>query len=374
MALCTYLTRVAWGSIGRYRLPDGEEEVLQDTVLAAATGWPPPPTADVEPWVAGILRNKALDQHRRLRRVARIPVTDLSLPEGLLADDGSGGPVHEAHDGRAPDLERHVLARRLLRLLREHSVEWGRIVEMRAHGEEFPEIGVVMGLTPSQARHRHDAAIEWLRRQEARDERRLDPLAILGCLALSAVPRDVEARVLARVAEALAPPCEPPASGVRRTQPTAAEPDGVDAPTTALGSGPASSLLMPVAIFVGLVALLARCERSPDPSPPSPSPAIVVAPEDPAGEPNGDIDTGVPARGTAVAASRPPPRRAGAVARSADDEARLVREAIAAKARGQFTRAVELLREHARRYPAGKLTLTRQAELGDICTARPCPR
>lgn len=142
------LVRYATGRVGD---PHIAEDLVQDTLLVAATGARPdgPP----EPYLVGVLKNKVADHFRRTKSVT---LTDPENMPGLLGADPAELP-HELVE-RA---ERAALARRLLGGLGERDRD---LLVLRMAGASAAETGRSLGMTEGAVRVAQHRALERLRR------------------------------------------------------------------------------------------------------------------------------------------------------------------------------------------------------------------
>ena len=60
---------------------DDADDVYQETFLAAFRGWPPPRRGQERAWLYRIATNKAIDRHRRAKRLVRMDDLRLAAPE-----------------------------------------------------------------------------------------------------------------------------------------------------------------------------------------------------------------------------------------------------------------------------------------------------
>jgi RNA polymerase sigma-70 factor (ECF subfamily) len=157
--LRTVLVRYATGRVGD---PHIAEDLVQDTLLVAATGARPegPP----EPYLIGVLKNKVADHFRRTKSVTP---TDPENMHGLLGADPAELP-HELLE-RA---ERAELARRLLAMLSERDRD---LLTLRMAGASALETGDALGMTEGAVRVAQHRALERLRRLLSAETGGTDP-------------------------------------------------------------------------------------------------------------------------------------------------------------------------------------------------------
>lgn len=141
------LVRYATGRVGD---PHAAEDLVQDTLLVAATGARPdgPP----EPYLVGVLKNKVADHFRRQGQVQPRDPDDFP---GLLGADTAELP-HEA----AERSERAVLARTLLARLPDRDRD---ILLMRMAGASAADTGAALGMSSGAVRVAQHRALERLR-------------------------------------------------------------------------------------------------------------------------------------------------------------------------------------------------------------------
>ncbi len=146
--LRTVLVRYATGRVGD---PHVAEDLVQDTLLVAATGARPdgPP----EPYLVGVLKNKVADH---FRRKSSVTPTDPESMHGLLGADPGELP-HELLE-RA---ERADLARRLLGLLADRDRD---LLTLRMAGASAAETGAALNMTEGAVRVAQHRALERLRK------------------------------------------------------------------------------------------------------------------------------------------------------------------------------------------------------------------
>jgi len=141
------LVRYASGRVGD---PYAAEDLVQETLLVAATGARPdgPP----EPYLVGVLKNKVADHYRRQSHVT---LTDPGDLPGLLGAD----PGEQPHES-AERAERAALARHLLSLLPERDRD---LLLLRMAGASAAETGSALGMTGGAVRVAQHRALERLR-------------------------------------------------------------------------------------------------------------------------------------------------------------------------------------------------------------------
>lgn len=141
------LVRYATGRVGD---PHAAEDLVQDTLLVAATGARPdgPP----EPYLVGVLKNKVADHFRRQGQVQPRDPEDFT---GLLGADPGELP-HEV----AERVERATLARTLLARLSDRDRD---ILLLRMAGASAAETGDALGMSSGAVRVAQHRALERLR-------------------------------------------------------------------------------------------------------------------------------------------------------------------------------------------------------------------
>ncbi len=147
------LVRYAAGRVGD---PHAAEDLVQETLLVAATGARPqgPP----EPYLVGVLKNKVADHYRRQGQVTPRDPEDFT---GLLGADRGEQP-HEA----AERSERAALARRLLARLGDRDRD---LLLLRMAGASAAETGDSLGMSSGAVRVAQHRALERLRRMLAEE-------------------------------------------------------------------------------------------------------------------------------------------------------------------------------------------------------------
>jgi len=148
------LVRYATGRVGD---PHAAEDLVQDTLLVAATGARPdgPP----EPYLVGVLKNKVADHFRRQGQVS--PRDPGDFP-GLLGADTGELPHEAAERG-----ERAALARSLLARLGERDRD---LLLLRMAGASAAETGDALGMSSGAVRVAQHRALERLRGLLSSDE------------------------------------------------------------------------------------------------------------------------------------------------------------------------------------------------------------
>jgi len=141
------LVRYATGRVGD---PHAAEDLVQDTLLVAATGARPdgPP----EPYLVGVLKNKVADHFRRQGQVTPRDPDDFP---GLLGAD-TGELPHEA----AERTERAALARQLLGRLGDRDRD---LLLLRMAGASAAETGDALAMTSGAVRVAQHRALTRLR-------------------------------------------------------------------------------------------------------------------------------------------------------------------------------------------------------------------
>jgi RNA polymerase sigma factor (sigma-70 family) len=143
--------------------PDGAEDCLQETFLAALRAYPRADSTNLRGWLYAIARNKAIDHHRA-RKTAPDPAGDAAALDGAAPGSapawlGGANPGMNRRDGEVwsavaglPDGQRAAV---LLRFA----------VDLR-----YGEIGVALGCSEEAARRRVADGLKTLRQAVAAPE------------------------------------------------------------------------------------------------------------------------------------------------------------------------------------------------------------